>query len=121
MIAEIVEHFNGELSNKTIAIWGLAFKPYTDDIREAPAIDVINELLLKDVQISAYDPEAMPNMKKLYGDKVYFAPNAYDALKDVDCLLICTEWSEFISPSFDKMKSLMNKFTIFDGSNIFPY
>jgi len=119
LIPKVSSYFNNKLSGKKIAIWGLAFKPNTDDIREAPAIDVINELLLKDVQISAYDPEAMPNMKKVYGDKVNFSPNAYDALKDADCLLICTEWSEFVSPSFDKMKSFMNKFTIFDGRNIF--
>jgi len=119
LIPKVTTYFNQELSGKKIAVWGLAFKPNTDDIREAPAIDVINELLLKDAQISAYDPKAMPNMKKLYGDKIFLASNAYDALKDVDCLLICTEWSEFKSPSFDKMKSLMNKSTIFDGRNIF--
>jgi UDPglucose 6-dehydrogenase len=119
LIPKVSKFFNNNLSGKKIAVWGLAFKPNTDDIREAPAIDVINELLLKDAQISAYDPEAMPNMKKVYGDKVNFSSNAYDALKGADCLLICTEWSEFISPSFDKMKSLMNKPTIFDGRNIF--
>jgi UDPglucose 6-dehydrogenase len=119
LIPKVTKYFDSKLSGKKIAIWGLAFKPNTDDIREAPAIDIINGLLLKDAQISAYDPEAMPNMKKLYGDKIHFASNAYDALKNVDCLLICTEWGEFISPSFDKMKSLMNKATIFDGRNIF--
>ena len=119
LIPKVTKYFNQELSGKKIAVWGLAFKPNTDDIREAPAIDVINELLLKDAQISAYDPEAMPNIKKLYGNKIFLASNAYDALKDADCLLICTEWSEFKSPSFDKMKSLMNKSTIFDGRNIF--
>jgi UDPglucose 6-dehydrogenase len=119
LIPKVTKYFDSKLSGKKIAIWGLAFKPNTDDIREAPAIDIINGLLLKDAQILAYDPEAMPNMKKLYGDKIHFASNAYDALKDVDCLLICTEWGEFISPSFDKMKSLMNKATIFDGRNIF--
>jgi UDPglucose 6-dehydrogenase len=119
LIPKVTKYFDSKLSGKKIAIWGLAFKPNTDDIREAPAIDIINGLLLKDAQILAYDPEAMPNMKKLYGDKIHFASNAYDALKNVDCLLICTEWGEFISPSFDKMKSLMNKATIFDGRNIF--
>ena len=119
LIPKVSNFFNNKLSGKKIAIWGLAFKPNTDDIREAPAIDVINELLLVDAKISAYDPEAMPNMKKLYGDKINFTSNAYDALKDADCLLICTEWSEFTSPSFDKMKSLMNKSIIFDGRNIF--
>ena len=119
LIPKVSNYFKNKLSGKKIAIWGLAFKPNTDDIREAPAIDVINELLLMDAKISAYDPEAMPNMKKIYGDKINFTSNAYDTLKDADCLLICTEWSEFISPSFDKMKSLMNKSVIFDGRNIF--
>jgi UDPglucose 6-dehydrogenase len=119
LIPKVSNYFNNKLSGKKIAVWGLAFKPNTDDIREAPAIDVINELLLVDAKISAYDPEAMPNMQKIYGDKINFTSNAYDALKDADCLLICTEWSEFTSPSFDKMKSLMNKSIIFDGRNIF--
>lgn len=120
LIPKVNRYFNNNLSGKKIAIWGLAFKPNTDDIREAPAIDVINELLLKDnVEISAYDPEAMPNMKRLYGNKIHFASNAYETLKDADCLLICTEWSEFIAPSFNKIKSLMKNSAIFDGRNIF--
>ena len=80
---------------------------------------MINELLLKGVNISAYDPEAMPNMKTIYGDKINFTSNSYDALDGVDCLLICTEWSEFRSPDFDKMKSIMKTPIIFDGRNIF--
>ena len=120
LVPKVNRYFDNNLSGKKIAIWGLAFKPNTDDVREAPAIDVINELLLKDnVQISAYDPEAMPNMKRIYGDKINFTNNAYEALKDVDCLLICTEWSEFTSPSFKKIKSLMKLPVIFDGRNIF--
>ena len=120
LVPKVNRYFNNNLSGKKIAIWGLAFKPNTDDIREAPAIDVINELLLKDdVQISAYDPEAMPNMKRIYGDKIHFSTNAYQALENADCLLICTEWSEFISPSFKKIKSLMAAPVIFDGRNIF--
>ena len=119
LIPKVSSFFNNNLSGKKIAIWGLAFKPNTDDIREAPAIEVINELLLRDAKISAYDPEAIPNMRKVYGDKVNFTSNAYDALKDADCLLICTEWSEFISPSFNKMKLLMSAPVIFDGRNIF--
>jgi len=120
LVPKVNRYFDNNLSNKKIAIWGLAFKPSTDDIREAPAIDVINELLLKDdVQISAYDPEAMPNMKRIYGDKIHFAANAYEALENADCLLICTEWSEFISPDFSKMIALMKSPVIFDGRNIF--
>ena len=108
-----------DLKGKKIAIWGLAFKPNTDDIREAPAIDVINELLLEDVEITAYDPEAMPNIKRIYGDKIQYGSSAYDILKDADCLLICTEWSEFRQPSFVRMKSLLKSPAIFDGRNMF--
>jgi len=102
LIPKVSEFFKDDFSNKKIAIWGLAFKPNTDDIREAPAIDVINELLLKDTEITAYDPEAMPNMKRIYEDKVSFGENAYEILDGADCLLICTEWSEFTSPDFDE-------------------
>ena len=119
LVPKVSRYFDSKLTGKKMAIWGLAFKPNTDDIREAPALDVINELLLKGVNISAYDPEAMPNMKTIYGDKINFASNSYDALDGVDCLLICTEWSEFRSPDFDKMKSIMKTPIIFDGRNIF--
>lgn len=119
LVPKVYRYFDGKLTGKKIAIWGLAFKPNTDDIREAPALDVINELLLKGVKISAYDPEAMPNMKTIYGDKINFTSNSYEALNGVDCLLICTEWSEFRSPDFDKMKSSMKIPVIFDGRNIF--
>ena len=120
LVPKVNTYFNNNLSGKKIAIWGLAFKPNTDDIREAPAIDVINELLLEDnVQISAYDPEAMPNMKRIYGEKIHFAENAYETLENADCLLICTEWSEFISPDFKKIKATMVAPVIFDGRNIF--
>lgn len=119
LVPKVLRYFDQNISGKKIAVWGLSFKPNTDDIREAPAIHVINELLLKDAKISAYDPEAMANIKKLYGDKITYGKNAYEILQDVDCLLICTEWSEFTSPNFDKMKSLMKKPVIFDGRNIF--
>ena len=119
LVPKVSRYFDSKLTRKKMAIWGLAFKPNTDDIREAPALDVINELLLKGVNISAYDPEAMPNMKTIYGDKINFASNSYEALDGVDCLLICTEWSEFRSPDFDKMKSIMKTPIIFDGRNIF--
>ena len=119
LVPKVSRYFDSKLTGKKMARWGLAFKPNTDDIREAPALDVINELLLKGVNISAYDPEAMPNMKTIYGDKINFASNSYEALDGVDCLLICTEWSEFRSPDFDKMKSIMKTPIIFDGRNIF--
>lgn len=119
LIPKINRYFNSELKGKKIAIWGLAFKPNTDDIREAPSIDVINELLLAGSIITAYDPEAMPNMKRIYGDRIELKQDAYSTLENVDCLIICTEWSEFVSPSFDKMKNLMNSPVIFDGRNLF--
>ncbi len=119
LIPKINNFFNGDLAGKKVAIWGLAFKPNTDDIREAPSINIINELLLQDVQISAYDPEAMANMKRIYGEKVEFCVDAYSTLNDADCLVICTEWSEFISPSFPKILELMRTPAIFDGRNIF--
>ena len=119
LVPKVSRYFNNNLKGKKIAIWGLAFKPNTDDIREAPAIDVINELLLQDVEIAAYDPEAMPNMQRIYGNKIQYGKNAYGILEDADCLLICTEWSEFTQPSFKKMKSLLKNPIIFDGRNMF--
>lgn len=119
LIPKVKKYFGENLKGKKMGLWGLAFKPNTDDIREAPAIDVINELLLAGVEISAYDPEAMPNMKRVYGNQINFCKNAYDVLKDADCLLINTEWREFYSPDFDKMKRLLKNPVIFDGRNIF--
>ena len=119
LVPKVSGYFNNDLKGKKVAIWGLAFKPNTDDVREAPAIDVINELLLQDVEITAYDPEAMSNIKRIYGDKIKFGKNAYDILEDADCLLICTEWSEFTQPSFNRMKTLLKNPIIFDGRNMF--
>lgn len=107
------------LKNKHIAIWGLAFKPNTDDIREAPALYLIDYLLKEGAQISVYDPEAMKNVKRKYKDKIVFAESEYDALNDVDCLVIATEWSEFRNPNFDVMKQMMKTPLIFDGRNVF--
>lgn len=111
--------FRGNLTGKKIALWGLAFKPDTDDIREAPALYMIDELTKAGAIVSAYDPEAMENVKALVGAKISFVENEYDALKDADALLICTEWGEFRNPDFDKMKSLMKDSVIFDGRNLF--
>lgn len=119
LVPKLSRYFKDDLKDKKVAIWGLAFKPNTDDIREAPAIDVINELLLRDVEIAAYDPEAMTNIERIYGDKIQYGKNAYDILEDADCLLICTEWSEFTQPSFNRMKSLLKNPIIFDGRNMF--
>ncbi len=111
--------FRGDLSGKKIALWGLAFKPDTDDIREAPALYLIDELVKAGAKVTAYDPEAMENVKGEVGDKISFAENEYEALKGADALLICTEWGVFRNPDFDKMKSLMKDSVIFDGRNLF--
>ncbi len=115
----ILEHFGHDLSGKKIAIWGLSFKPETDDIREAPAIDVINALLEHGAEIEAFDPEAMPNIKKKFGDAINFGGHMYAPLQDAEALVICTEWSIFRSPDFDKVKSLLKQPVIFDGRNLY--
>lgn len=119
LIPEIERHFNQNLTGKKIAIWGLAFKPETDDIREAPSIDVMNALLDKGAQLSVFDPEAMPNIRKRYGDSLRYADSMYDTLKDAHVLVICTEWSIFRSPNFAKVKGLLQTPTIFDGRNLY--
>jgi UDPglucose 6-dehydrogenase len=111
--------FRGDLKGKKIAVWGLAFKPDTDDIREAPSLYMIEALTEAGAEIAAYDPEAMENVKSLHGDKIAFCDNEYDALKDADALLICTEWGVFRNPDFDRMASLMKDKVIFDGRNLF--
>jgi UDPglucose 6-dehydrogenase len=116
---KIEKYFKGNLLNKKIAIWGLAFKPETDDVREAPAIYLINKLLDKGALLSVYDPEAMPNIEKQFGDKLNYSESMYNALEDADALVICTEWSVFRTPDFDKVKNLLNQNIIFDGRNLY--
>ncbi len=116
---KIVQYFDGNLSGKTIGIWGLAFKPNTDDIREAPALTIISRLLNKGAKIKAYDPEAMENVRQVFGDKIEFSTNEYEAIKEVDALAIVTEWNEFRTPDFGKMKEIMADHVIFDGRNIY--
>jgi UDPglucose 6-dehydrogenase len=111
--------FRGNLKGKKIAIWGLAFKPDTDDIREAPALYMIENLLHEGAEISAFDPEAMDNVNSIIGDKINYAENEYSALQDADALLICTEWGIFRNPDFNRIKTLMNDAVIFDGRNLF--
>ncbi|CAG5005811.1 UDP-glucose 6-dehydrogenase [Dyadobacter sp. CECT 9275] len=111
--------FNGDLKGKTIAVWGLAFKPYTDDIREAPALENIQVLLDAGVKITVYDPEAMDNVKKILGDKVTFCHTPYAALDDADALMIFTEWPQFRTPEFEKMAKLLKNKVIFDGRNLY--
>jgi UDPglucose 6-dehydrogenase len=119
LIPRIKKYFNNDLKNKKIALWGLAFKPNTDDIREAPAIFIINELLREGAIVTAFDPEAINNAKKHFGDKINFAASQYDAVKDCDALVIATEWSEFRTPDFEKMSSVMKNKVIFDGRNVY--
>lgn len=119
LIPRIEAYFNHNLEGKKIAIWGLAFKPETDDIREAPALYMIDSLLKSGVNITAFDPEAMPNVKRKLGDKIKYSTNMYDALIDAEALIICTEWSIFRTPDMNKVKSLMSKPVIFDGRNLY--
>jgi UDPglucose 6-dehydrogenase len=119
MLSRIRKHFGDQLAGKTIAVWGLAFKPRTDDIREAPALSMIDRLLELGCRIRTHDPEAMPNVRKLYGEKIGYFDSQYDALNDADALLIMTEWKEFNTPNFTRMKGLLRKPVIFDGRNIY--
>lgn len=115
----IKQHFGGDLTGKTIAVWGLAFKPYTDDIREAPALDNIRELLAAGAKITAYDPEAMENVRNILGNQITFAHTSYAALDDADALVVMTEWPMFRTPEFEKMNLLLKSKVIFDGRNVY--
>ncbi|HLP11291.1 MAG TPA: UDP-glucose/GDP-mannose dehydrogenase family protein [Flavobacteriales bacterium] len=116
---KVKEHYKNDIRGKTFALWGLAFKPDTDDIREAPALYVIEELLKEGAKIRAFDPEAMENVKKIFGDKVYFANDQYDALTGADSLLIATEWAVFRTPDFEKIEGSLKAKVIFDGRNLY--
>ncbi|MCB0662177.1 MAG: UDP-glucose/GDP-mannose dehydrogenase family protein [Saprospiraceae bacterium] len=116
---KIIQYFGGDVKGKTIALWGLAFKPNTDDIREAPALYIIEDLLNAGAKVKAFDPEAMDNVKKIYGDKIHFASDQYEALIEADALAIVTEWSVFRTPSFKVLKELMSNPAIFDGRNLY--
>jgi len=117
-INTIREH-TAPLTGKNVALWGLSFKPDTDDTREAPAFVIIDELLNEGANITVYDPEAMPNTKIRFGDKISYSSNAHDCLNNADFLIIATEWSVFRKPDFDKLKSSLKKPLIFDGRNLF--
>lgn len=119
LLPRIRAYFNGDLKGKKFAIWGLAFKPNTDDIREAPALYIIKALLQEGASVSAFDPEAMQNVKQVMGDAITYAANQYEALEGADALIIATEWNEFRTPQFDKMGQLLKNKVIFDGRNIF--
>ena len=119
LLAKIDAHFGKSLKGKTIAVWGLAFKPRTDDMREAPSIPIVEGLLKRGAKIRAFDPEAKSTARRVFGKKIQYSPHAYDALAGADALLVVTEWNEFREPDFDKMKRLMKRPIIFDGRNIY--
>ena len=116
-IEKITKHFGNDLSGKTFAVWGLAFKPKTNDMREAPAITIINALLDMGARVKGFDPKAMESAKFIFKDKISYSKNAYDTVENADALLLLTEWNEFRRPDFDKVKSLMKTPIIFDGRN----
>ncbi|MBK9404226.1 MAG: UDP-glucose/GDP-mannose dehydrogenase family protein [Ignavibacteria bacterium] len=119
IVGKIKDYFKNNLKGKKIAIWGLAFKPDTDDIREAPSLYIIKKLLEEGASISAFDPEAMENVRKIFGDKIEFVKDHYEALKEADALVIATEWSLFRTPDFNKMSKYMKDKVIFDGRNLY--
>jgi len=119
LVPKIMKYFNNDIKGKHFGIWGLAFKPNTDDIREAPALYIIEELLNAGATVTAFDPEAMPNVKELLGDTINFAERQYDALENADALIIATEWNEFRTPDFIKIVQALNNKAIFDGRNLF--
>jgi UDPglucose 6-dehydrogenase len=118
LFAKIRDYF-GDPAGKTVAVWGLAFKPKTDDMREAPAVPLIESLLRAGAVVQAFDPEAMPVARGRFGDRITYAPNGYDALQGADCLAIVTEWNEFRRPDFDRMLTLMRTPVVFDGRNLY--
>src|ERR1700749_491399 len=119
LIPKIKNYFKGKLTGKHFALWGLAFKPNTDDIREAPALFIIDALIKEGASVSVYDPEAMANVKKQIGDRVKYGENQYDVLEKADALIIATEWNEFRTPNFLKMVTSLKNKVIFDGRNLF--
>ena len=118
LVEKMQKHFQS-LNGKTIGIWGLSFKPRTDDMREAPAVVIIDALLRKGARLQAYDPEAEATARRIFGDKISYVPHSYDAVKGVDALAVLTEWNEFREPDFSRMRSLMRHAVIFDGRNVF--
>ena len=118
-VKKIEKYYNNDIKGKTFAVWGLAFKPNTNDMREAPAITIINALLNKWANIKAYDPKAMETAKIIFGDKVIYSNSSYDALENADALLLLTEWNEFRRPDFNRVRDLLKDNVVFDGRNIY--
>jgi UDPglucose 6-dehydrogenase len=121
LFKKVWTHFSGSLTGKTIALWGLAFKPRTDDIREAPALALIDSLLEAGAKVRVHDPEAMANVRAVYGDKLYYADRPYGALEGADALVLVTEWPEFRNPDFEVMKRLLAGRVLFDGRNLYDH
>ncbi len=119
LFRKIHRHFRGDLKEKTVAIWGLAFKPRTDDVREAPALVLIDSLLSAGAALRIHDPEALSNVRAVYGDRVVCCDRPYGALEQADALAVVTEWNEFRNPDFEVMRRLMRQPVIFDGRNVF--
>jgi UDPglucose 6-dehydrogenase len=116
-VKKITKYFGEDLTGKTFAVWGLAFKPKTDDMREAPAITIINALLEKGAKIKAFDPKAMESAKFYFADRIIYSKSSYEALEEADALLLLTEWNEFRRPDFERVKSIIKAPVIFDGRN----
>lgn len=119
LIPEIKKHFRNNLKGKTIAIWGLSFKPHTDDIREASSLYNIEALLKEGATIRVHDPEAIENVRKQFGDRIEYFPNPYEAAKGADAILIATEWPEFRTPDFERLEKMLKSKVIFDGRNLY--
>ena len=119
LVSRIKNYYEGNLAGKHFALWGLAFKPNTDDIREAPALEIIDYLISNGATVSAFDPEANKNVQNLLGDKITYGENQYDCLQNADALIIATEWNEFRTPDFDKIFTLLKEPLVFDGRNLF--
>ena len=118
-LEKILKHFDNNISGKNFAVWGLSFKPNTDDIREAPALKLIKAILEKGASVTAYDPEAIENTKAVLGDSIDYVTEPYEALKNSDTLILMTEWNEFRNPNFDKIKTLLKNPVVFDGRNVY--
>ena len=119
LVRKVKSYYGDDLNGKKFALWGLSFKPETDDIREAPSLSIIKELTDSGAEVVSYDPEAMNNIRDIVGDKIKYSNNGLDALNEVDALLIATEWSAFRNPDFNLMHSLMKNPIIFDGRNLY--
>lgn len=119
LIPRIKDYYRGDLKNRTFALWGLSFKPHTDDIREAPALYNIEELLKEGAKIKAHDPESMENVKRLIGDRIQYSESFYEAAEGADAIFIATEWPEFRTPDFDKLSAALKNKVIFDGRNLY--